>query len=135
MSIFFEWEFCWFQFNPIIVLEVRQTHKQFNLLCTFIICMSNDTSKQFRHVTKYNIVKVCYSCNIPEHFGMSQTAIDVGVHRGSHNALLFSWWTFIASIQDPIVTSSLLNILKLNIKSIQIESCKNEDANTQIEWS
>ena len=44
---------------------------------------------------------------------MSQTAIDVGVHRGSHIARLSSWWTFMASIHDPIVTSSLLNILKL----------------------
>lgn len=49
----------------------------------------------------------------PEHFGISQTAIDVGVHRGSHIALLSSCSTFMASIHDPTVTSSLLNILKL----------------------
>lgn len=53
---------------------------------------------------------------VPEHFGMSHTAMDVGVHRGSHIARLSSYWTFIASIHDPIVMSSLLNILKLKAR-------------------
>lgn len=57
--------------------------------------------------------KIMKNVLLPEHFGMSQTAIDVGVHRGSHIAPLCSWWTFMASIHEPIVTSSLLNILKL----------------------
>lgn len=49
----------------------------------------------------------------PEHFGISQTAIEDSVHSGEQSACVFSWLTFIASIQDPIVTSSLLNIRKL----------------------
>lgn len=53
---------------------------------------------------------------LPEHFGMSQTAMDFGEQWGSHKARLSSWCTSIASIQDPMVTSSLLNILRLKWK-------------------
>lgn len=56
---------------------------------------------------------------LPEHFGMSQTAMDFGEQWGSHKARLSSWCTSIASIQDPIVTSSLLNILRLKPKNQQ----------------
>lgn len=54
-----------------------------------------------------------YTCSIPEHLGISHTAIDDDVHSTWHSFLLFSCLTFIASIHDPIVTSSLLNIRKL----------------------
>lgn len=54
-----------------------------------------------------------YNKHQPEHLGISHTAIDVGVQSGAQSAFSFSWLTFIASIQAPIVTSSLLNIRKL----------------------
>jgi len=44
--------------------------------------------------------------DIPEHFLLSHTAMEVGVHIESHIARLSSCFTFIASIHAPIVTSS-----------------------------
>lgn len=60
--------------------------------------------------------------------GMSQTAMDFGEQWGSHKARLSSWCTFIASIQDPMLTSSLLNILRLEGKDRNNEICISEFA-------
>lgn len=81
------------------------------------------------HVIIRNIVTAGQVTKIvlPEHFGISHTAIDVEVHLGSHIALLSSWWTFIASIHDPIVTSSLLNILKLKSRTYLLTKAQKEE--------
>lgn len=70
-----------------------------------------------------NIINIlCNKKSEPEHFGISHTAIDVDVHSGAQSSWLFSWLTFIASIQAPMVTSSLLNIRKLCFKNKRMQT-------------
>lgn len=103
------------------------------------------TSRNFKHLESiWNLFIYMYlwkqikntvmflKITLPEHFGMSHTAMEVGVQRGSHIAWLSSWWTFIASIHDPIVTSSLLNILKLKARKTSPKQKSNQTKQEQI---
>ena len=100
-------------------LQKQLVKKMLFQICTRSIFAPND------HKIQYNVMLLaCWQIfglswdmykeeHEPEHLGISHTAIDVDVQSEAHSSWLFSWLTFIASIQAPIVTSSLLNIRKL----------------------
>lgn len=95
-------------------------------------CMNNEFHAFFFGNIQVNVIYKLLNSNIinilcnkksePEHFGISHTAIDVDVHSGAQSSWLFSWLTFIASIQAPMVTSSLLNIRKLCFKNKRMQT-------------
>lgn len=87
---------------------------QWGVLFQIIIIIILDKNKIFVILKNYTWAQQYQ----PEHLGISHTAIEVGVQSGSQSAFSFSWLTFIASIQAPIVTSSLLNIRKLQYQEI-----------------
>lgn len=105
--------------KPPFLLDQKKKKKLF-LLLVILFCF-------LYSLLKYqSLYQTFLKITLPEHFGMSQTAIDVGVHRGSHSARLSSCWTLLASIHDPIVTSSLLNILKLKARNASTKKKGNQ---------
>jgi len=99
--------------NMQCILWIAKKHKTFRCSYTSKYCsrvlLNIECSHLILQTEKIMDLPKC-TRNLPEHFGRSQTAMDVGPHCVAQIARLSSWTTSMANIQTPIVTSSLMNM-------------------------